>query len=1067
MLPSNIKGTEQPIKPLSMVEGSSTAEATTRERTSICRQDDSDIPPLKKTAGLKPLQRQGSEDLSDLKLSDRDIQSLSEAKRKRFGAIRKAIANIDMPYDKMYIIEKAGQAISDLDKILDGNSIAESFCPESVNTVVSTLVETYHCPNQNEVLQALADCGLGLNQNQHFCNLPPPLILGQLLGNTDNQAAREILLYIYNFTFLILSGTYGYMTLLKAYLTEEEIEKGAQETFIQIKHNASYFEDFNSSYRFPDNAAPCLLRALFNSLHPVITQPVLPDNLGRSPQEITRILHTKLVLVQLCLLENHSREHKQLILAELQKLPQFYRERLLCCAFALGQGQLFGLLKDTLEDAPYTILQRQCGEEGNILHLLASVISDTDATSMIFNYNRALIAYSPNYDRLMPFVPAKELANQRNNAGVLPLTLLYQNNRVKFISQNIMGADNNLIVARRDCLLKFSNPDTIESCIYACFLNHEVDFSALWFREFLLLYRRLQAAGKTIHVTLEERNNTFYVGKGEILPILYFFLEHPDVLQDKEVTQQLMLLMEKEEKHLKYQAQVLRVVSPDIQNYLLGCRLSTQDGWNKLFIDRHFKLYYHAHERHLYPWHLLGLGTIFENHFSSNPPLATTFLQAVSNYQADHQKSAVPNLPASWERELLTSAEVIPYGRSLACPSQEVSEGYRRFKFLKKQPGATEDWMSFIREQPHLDFFRQHRDSLGLESALLKPKGIYRLTDACQKLGAIGLPDLTLSSIAIEPDGSAYVQVFDDGKDTKLYHRYPYNTQGEKGLSVNASFKGLRLFARDAGRLVPAGFQAPDALPAFHNLETKRVWSSTPFFGGGETPGILEEWSAQDYPNIAPAPVGMRDWADGKAFREYTSTNFGRTVWFDATSPEIQSQLKVSELGKAFYGLVINWLRVRHDTDCLDYKNKQHMSELAEELVLIASDLFGTAHGMEPSELATRIRQWFPAEALSRATLECGYWCDPNFRYVDDIKSCRFPTEIYPDHPDGDLYNGSLEANRAFLTDQGLRYSSKTKGPNLGVSVGTLPLCHLDSLFWFCILAARRDFQPLVTTEKS
>ena len=1063
MLPSNIKGTEQPIKPLSMVEGSSTAEATTRKRTSICRQDDSDIPPLKKIAGLKPLKRQGSEDLSDLKLSDRDIQPLSEAKRKQLGAIRKAIANIDMPYDKINIIEKAGQAISDLDKILDGNSISESFCPESVNIVVSTLVEIYYCPNQNEVLQALADCGLGLNQNQHFYKLPPPLILGQLLGNTDKQAARKILLYIHNFTFLILSDTYGYMTLLKAYLTEEEIEKGAQEIFTQIKHNVSYFEDFsfNSSYRFPDNAAPCLLRALFNSLHPVITQPVQPDNIERSPQEITSILHTQTALVQLCLLENHSREHKQLILAELQKLPQFYRERLLCCAFALGQGQLFDLLKDTLEDVPYIILQRQCGEEDNILHLLA------DAVFKTFDCKNVLTAYSPNYDRLMPFIPAKELANQRNNAGVFPLTLFYQNNREKFLAQNIMGADNNLIVARRNCLLKFSDPDIIESCIYTCFLSFEVDYYESWFREFLLLYRQLQAAGKTIHATLEEKNNTFYVGKEKIQPILYFFLEHPDVLQDKEPTQQLMLLMEKKKKELIYQAQVLRVVSPDIQNYLLGCRLSTHDGWNKLFIERDVKLYYRVQEDHFYPWHLLGLGTIFENHFALNPPLATTFLQAVSNYHACHQKSSIPNLPASWEGELLTSAEVIPYGRSLACPSQEVAKGYRRFKFLKKQPGATEDWKSFIREQPHLDFFRQHRDSLGLESALLKPKGIFRLTDACQKLSAMGLPDLTLSSIAIEPDGSAYVQVFDDEKDTRLYHRYPYNTQGEKGLSVNASFKGLRLFARDAGRLVPAGFQAPDTLSTFHNTNETRSWTPTPFFGDGNVPGKLEEWSAQNYPNIAPAPVGMRDWADSKAFREHTSTSFGGRRWLDATSPEIQSQLKVSELGKAFYGLVINWLRVRHDTDCLDYKNQQHMSELAQELVLIASDLFGTAQGMEPSELATRIRQWFPAEALTRATLECGYWCDPNFRYVDDIKSCRFPTEIYPDHSGRNLFNGMLGANRQYLTDQGLRYSSKTKGPSLGVFNGTLPLCHLDSLFWFCILAARRDFQPLVTTEKS
>lgn len=187
-------------------------------------------------------------------------------------------------------------------------------------------------------------------------------------------------------------------------------------------------------------------------------------------------------------------------------------------------------------------------------------------------------------------------------------------------------------------------------------------------------------------------------------------------------------------------------------------------------------------------------------------------------------------------------------------------------------------------------------------------------------------------------------------KNTSLYHHYPYETDGVEGLSVAASFEGIRLFARDAGRLWQHHFQAPDSLSAFHNTADQRAWIPTPYFGGQSSPGTLGAWNAQDYPNIAPAPVGMRDWADIRAFSEHTKTNFGLRSGFNASSPDIQKQIKVTELGKTFYGLVINWLRVRHDTGDLDYKNPEQMSQLTGELATIAADLFGNAFGMDPDK---------------------------------------------------------------------------------------------------------------------
>ncbi|WP_257264640.1 hypothetical protein [Endozoicomonas sp. ONNA2] len=85
---------------------------------------------------------------------------------------------------------------------------------------------------------------------------------------------------------------------------------------------------------------------------------------------------------------------------------------------------------------------------------------------------------------------------------------------------------------------------------------------------------------------------------------------------------------------------------------------------------------------------------------------------------------------------------------------------------------------------------------------------------------------------------------------------------------MQASFAGIRLFARDAGRLWQHNFQAPDTLSLFRNAADGRAWKPTPFFGMQSLPGTMGEWNARDYPNMAPAPVGMRGWADIRSFVE-------------------------------------------------------------------------------------------------------------------------------------------------------------------------------------------------------
>ncbi len=974
----------------------------------------------------------------------RSIKSTSDMRRQQLTNIRQAMDIIDRDYYDINIACKIQDAITDLDKIINNRMPLAADFPESVKTVASELVCRLVFPGNNQALQILAENGVGLKKLTFYHTFPSPLLLKQFLENTDKQTATKIIAE--NISILILNSKSGYMALLEAYLSKEEIETKVQTVLNAISDGNVNLSHYNQECRFSDDAAPCLLPALFNSLHSTITKAEAED-CKEGAEEITNIICTKSALTQLCLLQNHSKSHEQLTLAELQKLPVFNREKLLCCSFLLGQGKLFELLSKTLSSPPQVILIRHFDKEGNPLHYLAYAISED------FPHQYPdLLTYSPDYDQLMQFIPATLWANQKDSTGAFPITLLYKHNKDRFTYRPLLGPDNNLVIARRNCLLKLSAPESLNNCIQSCFMDFLVDIDEKWFYEFLLLYRQLQTTEVSVSVHLTEESGRFYNDKSEIYPIVRFFLEHPDVLRNKQNIRKLMALMQQEKQPLEYQAQVLRVISPDVQKYFLTSLFNTQDKWNETFIEQNYKLFYKI--GHFYPWHWLAQGEVFEP-LSPELPYIAPFLEAVKQYQLHLPKDTSPPLPNAWEKELLSCSDVIIYGRSLACPSRDVPTGYRRFKFLKRLPDAIEEWESFIREQPHLAFFRKHRASLGLESALLKPMGVYRMTDSLKKFKTMNLPNETLSGIAIEPDGSAYVQVLDDDEDTRLYHRYPYDIEGEDGLSITASFEGLRLFARDAARLSREGFQAPDILATFHNSEDVRGWVPTPFFNGRSVPGTLGEWSAQDYPNIAPAPVGVRDWADIRAFCEHTSANFGVNPWFDSTPAEVQSRLRITEIGKTFYGLVINWLRVRHDTNRLDYKNPQHMTELSEELTLISSELFGIAHGQEPGVIAEKIRSVFPKEALGRTALECGYWCDPNFRYVEDFKSGRFPEEIYPNHPDKDLHGGQLRPDDPHLTSQGIRRSTLAKGPNLGIDTGTMPLCHLDSLFWFCILIAR------------
>ena len=994
----------------------------------------------------------------DCSVRRRHITATSDRHREWLTQAQTALDKIDIPFNNNWLKKLVETARDDLDLMSQNHpGKDEKLFPKSLQDLTGYLACDANLPENISALQMLADLGLGLEGGLNgFPILEYPRLLKQLFSNSCHETVQRILKQ--HASLMLFNADPAFLATLEKHLTGSELQGAARELLSDLADVYSALQKYNPSLRFSDGSAPYLIKAIFES----------PDGNPQASQDfcqtITTALHSELFTLKLCLLEVNVQKHEELILKELKILDGKEQDKMLACAFILGQWELF---KRLLQYSSPQIINQEFNNGRNILHVLATALPSMTPHDLPSNLC-FLKTYRPRYDQLFQFLPAKTLANQRDNSGASPLLLLYQHQCAQFASTAISRLnDCQLARARRSALIKLTTSDHLIECMQ----NHSAGNFPLnvnWFFEFLQLFKFLPPATFQT-VSLHSAKCSYHDAichlplprATQLLqPVINYFAHHPDTLRDEQQTLELLRFMHQTGLPVEYSAQVLRVVTPGMKKRLLEELSATPDDRKALFIEQRYDVFYKP--RHYYPWLLIGLGVGAGCAPDPDMSYSKRFLHEVAEFDRKHPRETVPEIPRLWEAELVNSRHIEIYGRSLAFPATEVPQGYRRFKFLKQCLSTTEDWHDFIREQPQLDFFRTHKE-LGLESALLKPRGIYRLTNALNKLQACGIPDKTLASIALEPDGSALLQVFDDEKNTRLYHHYPYQTQGVPGLSVQASFDGLRLFARDAGRLWQHNFQAPDTLSSFHNNSNKRSWIPTPIFTGQSVPGTMGEWNAQDYPNIAPAPVGMRDWADVRSFTEQTCAGFGTARLYNTTDREGQGELRITELGKAFYGLVINWLRVRHDTDNLDYTDAGQMNQLREELVTIAADLIGSAYGMKPETMKAKIRREFPPESLTRAALESGYWCDPKVRYAQDIKSGRFPAEVYPDHPNHSFNLEHLAPDVCNLTDKGIMRSSSAKGPNLGTNRGSLPLPHLDSLFWFAILTGWRLREPSKT----
>ncbi|MGO0308138.1 hypothetical protein ACTL6P_16325 [Endozoicomonas acroporae] len=1002
----------------------------------------------------KKIEQAGLDHQLEPPLKKRRIHTADHDQQNRLTIIQNAVARLDAPLRSNFK-KKMDRLQKELSRVENSESSRAV-----LQEVVRSLIHDCVYPGNLSVLQVLADEGVGVVKELGFYKFDPrvpPLLLRQVLDNSDDEAVMAFL-DINAVRMIYMADSTSTQTVEK-YLTHAEIKEAVHSFNNNPEFYNSYFPlSNNPNLLFSQCAAHYLITGLFAVLGNTLSDSRTEQDISQS---IITDLNSERFIANLYQLEVNASRYQQLIKEELQHMDAAQRERLFLCAFILGQKQMFGLLKETLVDSWQAILNQRFNQGANILHVLATALPDYCEGVHFTFLNR----YGVAYDDLFQLLPARDLANMKDDSGATPLMRLYHQHPYQVSDLPLISPDQNLVRSRRSSLLKLTSGESLIDCIQSLIaFGHPL--SVTWFSEYLYLFKHLyyqrpsltftptafpsasplpeRCEEANFHHTLESTNHFFQ-------RVISFLASNTDIFWNFQAGLELTRLVQRSELPIEYLAQVIRVMVPDMQYFLLAYLTKTRADRKSMFIKRGSA---DTPDESYYPWHLIGLA-LGADSIPAPRACSAAFLCVVEKFAARHTEKNIPRLPEPWEKPFFANSHITVYGRSLAFPCAATPNGYRRYKFLKQLPGGREPWGDFIREQPHLEFFRRHKAELGLESALLKPMGIFRLTDALSKLQRAGVPESTLAMIAFEPDNSAFLQVFDDEENSALYHHYPYETEGVDGLGVEASLAGLGLFARDAGRLWRENLQAPDALSMFHDTVEGRAWSPTPFFSKQRCPGNMGQWR-QDYPNIAPAPVGMRDWADIRSFNEHTIDLFVTRCHVDVTSAESQQLLRISELGKTFYGLAINWLRVRHDTGQLDYTNSEQMNQLAGELVAIAADLFGTAFGMQPEAMKEIIHQKLPAETLRRAALECGYWCDPDVRYVQDIRKKRFPRSVYPDYTHKDFIKMNLTPIPKNLTRKGIWRSSRAKSPNLGANSAPLPLVHLDSLFWFAILTGWR-----------
>ncbi|MCL6269471.1 hypothetical protein M3P05_05895 [Sansalvadorimonas sp. 2012CJ34-2] len=282
------------------------------------------------------------------------------------------------------------------------------------------------------------------------------------------------------------------------------------------------------------------------------------------------------------------------------------------------------------------------------------------------------------------------------------------------------------------------------------------------------------------------------------------------------------------------------------------------------------------------------------------------------------------------------------------------------------------------------------------------------------------------------------------------YERYVYDGETEESI-----VEGLRLFARDYGRLWKNNVMGPDALSAYHDASAaRRAYLFAPTLRAHHSVGTVDRWAdtSTNYPNIGPAPVGMRDAGDTMLLREkrlpteHPYIKYGRPH----TLTEL-NDVRIEALAKTAWGTIL--LFGRSFKEILDHNNPERVTWTKMIITELLADLFTESFSLPRSQWL-RIMNEF--DLVGQVAREMNYWMAFPSSYVEDTRNGYIPASVYPnwranrhippyDHPN-------------YLTDEGFMQGGDS--PHLGGRNGRNSLLSLDALLMRMITTG------MVTTDR-
>ncbi len=372
----------------------------------------------------------------------------------------------------------------------------------------------------------------------------------------------------------------------------------------------------------------------------------------------------------------------------------------------------------------------------------------------------------------------------------------------------------------------------------------------------------------------------------------------------------------------------------------------------------------------------------------------------------------------------------IAFGRTIKSVSDNGNT------YLKLQSRDESDFF-FKRNYTRLQVFRNVADDL--ESETVHPEKLIKIECTQKFLSETSLESSEQEKILKTVKEKACLAIEFTTPKGKDYEEYNYDVK-----SAGEALNGIRIYARDYGRLWKKGLLGPVAINAFHHYSGGRRHMTLAPYIGRFCEGAIESWcfEATNHPNVGGEEIGMRDMGDTYTPNEITGPYFD-DYCPDHSKSDTPKKIRLNELARAAESLVL--LYARRFNKNFDYSLASSVGKISREVSDILSDLFSSAMPLAKDECLFLMCEHNLLEQCSR---EISYWLAANVPYVADLRAATINRAVYPLLPQRMRSCVLTGKQSKGLFDHGFVYEDRSQDSHcqLGALSGRMPVISLNGI---------------------